>query len=86
MKVTKENMQQDKYINIRNRDCRHIQPYMYEKNLLQSRMEFLWDTLMIDTRTTIKGKYPKDQYSCPHCREGREQEVLETPSHLLSDC
>ena len=28
MKVTKKNMQQDKYINIRNRDCRQVQPYM----------------------------------------------------------
>ena len=28
LKVTKENMQQDKYINIRNRDCRQVQPYM----------------------------------------------------------
>ena len=27
----------------------------------------------------------KDHYSCP-CREGREKGVLETPSHLLSDC
>ena len=86
MKVTKENMKQDKYILIRNRDCRHVQPYMYEKNLLQSRMEFLWHTLMIDTRTTMKGKYQKDHNSCPHCMEGREKGVLETPLHLLSDC
>ena len=86
MKVTEENMKQDKYILIRNRDCCHVQPYMYEKNLQQSRMEFLWDSLMIDTRTTMKGKYQKDHYSCPHCREGREQGVLQTPSHLLSDC
>ena len=28
MKVTKENMKQDKYIMIRNRDCCHVQPYM----------------------------------------------------------
>ena len=49
-------------------------------------MEFLWDTLMIDTRTTMKGKYQKDQHSCNQCREGREEGVLEIPSHLLSDC
>ena len=41
---------------------------------------------MIDTRTTMKGKYQKDNYSCPHCREGREEGVLETPSHQLSEC
>ena len=86
MKLAKENMKQEKYVIIRERDCRFVQPYMFEKNLLQSRMEFLWDTLMIDTRTTMKGKYEKDKYNCPHCREGREDGVLETPSHLLSDC
>ena len=41
---------------------------------------------MIDTQTTMKSKYEKDKYSCPHCDEGREQGVLETPSHLLVSC
>ena len=59
---------------------------MYAKSLDQSRLEFLWETRMLDTRTTMKGKYEKDKYSCPHCREGREHEVQETPEHLLSDC
>ena len=87
MKVAKEEMASlDKCKVIRERDCRYIQPYMYKKNLLESRMEFLWETSMIDTRTTMKGRYEKDKYSCPHCREGREQGVLETPSHLLCDC
>ena len=87
MKVVKESMSSlDKCKTIRERDCRIVQPYMYEKSLLQSRMEFLWDTQMLDTRTTMKGRYEKDKYSCPHCREGREEGVLETPSHLLSEC
>ena len=34
----------------------------------------------------MKGKYPKGKYNCPHCREGREQGVLETPEHFLTDC
>ena len=71
---------------IRNRDCRHVQPYMFQKSLAQSRMEFLWETDMIDTRTTMKGKYEKGKYSCPHCRDGREQGVLESPAHLLITC
>ena len=71
---------------IRNRDCRSVQPYMYEKSLEQSRLEFAWETIMLDTRTTMKGKYDKDKYSCPHCRMGQEQGVLETPEHLLSEC
>ena len=87
MKMVKESMSSlDKCQLMRERDCRFVQPYMFEKFLLQSRMEFLWDTMMLDTRTTMKGRYEKDKYSCPHCREGREEGVLETPSHLLSEC
>ena len=41
---------------------------------------------MTDTTTTMKGRYEKDKYSCPHWQECREQGVLETPSHLLCDC
>ena len=59
---------------------------MYEKSLEQSRLEFLWETRMLDTRTTMKGKFDKDKYSCPHCRMGQEQGGLETPEHLLSEC
>ena len=87
MKMVKESMASlDKCKVIRERDCRFVQPYMYEKSLLQSRMEFLWDTQMLDTRTTMKGRYKQGEYSCPHCREGREEGVLETPSHLLREC
>ena len=41
---------------------------------------------MIDTRTTMKGKYEKDKYECPHFDEGRVRGGLETPSHLLVSC
>ena len=63
-----------------------MQPYMLQKPLDSSRLEFLWDTDMLVTRMTMKGKYPKGEYSCPHCREGREEGVQETPLHLLSNC
>ena len=87
MKVAKEKMAgKEKCEIIRIRDFRYIQPYMYEKSLQQSRMEFLWETKMIDTRMTMKNKYKKDEYSCPHCEQGREQGELETPSHLLTSC
>ena len=59
---------------------------MFEKSLEQSRLEFIWQTQMLDTRTTMKGKYQKNNYTCPHCVEGREQGVLESPVHLLEDC
>ena len=71
---------------IRNEDFRAVQPYMMKKSLQQSRVEFLWRTMMIDTRTTMKSKYEKDKYSCPNCDEGRETGELETPEHLLNSC
>ena len=87
MKYAKEKMQPlDKCNTIRNQDCRFVQPYMLKKSLEQSRLEFLWQTNMLDTRTTMKIKHPKGKYSCPHCLGGNEQGVLETPVHLLSDC
>ena len=49
-------------------------------------IRFIWQTQILDTKTTMNKKYPKDQYSCPHCLEGREQGVLETPAHILSSC
>ena len=36
---------------------------------------------MLDTRTTMKGKYK--QYSCPHCSEGVNEGILESPQHLM---
>ena len=60
-------------------DTRYMQEYMQQKSLEDSRMEFLWETHMIDTRCNMKGKYEKDKYQCPHCAEGS----LETSGHLL---
>ena len=87
MKCAKEKMEPlEKCRTVRSRDCRFVQPYMFQKSLEQSRLEFLWETQMIDTRSTMKGKYEKGKYNCPHCSEGREQGVLETPEHLLTEC
>ena len=87
MKCAKEKMEPlEKCKVIRSRDCKFVQKYMYQKSLEQSRLEFLWDTSMVDTRTTMKGKYEKNKYSCPHCREGREEGALETPDHILTTC
>ena len=65
------------YIKIK--DTRHMQEYLQQKSLENSRREFLLETHMTDTRCNIKGKYEKDQYQCPHCVEGS----LETSGHLL---
>ena len=72
MKCAKEKMEPlEKCRIIRNEDFRFMKSYMLEKFLEQSRLEFLWQTQMLDTRTTMKGKYPKNQYCCPHCVQGR---------------
>ena len=58
---------------------------MFKKSLQQSRMEFFWESAMINTRTTMKSKYKKDKYKCPHCDDGSEQGVLDTSKvrHLM---
>ena len=67
---------------MRNTDLRHMQKYMLDKSLSNSRIEFLWRTSMLDTRSTMKGKYTK--YTCPHCMEGVELKTIETPLHWMS--
>ena len=85
MKVAKEEMGDKKKCQfLKKMDLRTMQSYMYQKSLSDSRIEFLWQTDMMDTRTTMKGKYLKDQYWCPHCSEGRSVGALETPAHLLT--
>ena len=56
---------------------------MEMKSLETARREFLWRTCMLDTRTTMPGKYGGKDRACPHCREGREQGREETPGHWL---
>ena len=75
--------EKDKCRHLKHKDVRKPQDYMYMKSLADSRLEFLWQTDMIETRATMKGKNPKNQYSCPHCSEGRSVGAIESPSHLL---
>jgi hypothetical protein len=59
MSVVKGEMQSDKYKKldkIKYADCRYMQPYMREKSLEDSRLEFRWMTDMLDTRTTMPGR------------------------------
>ena len=64
-------------------DLRKMQSYMLQKSLSDSRMEFLWQTNMLDSRSTMKGKYNKDQYWCPTCIEGRSIRAIESPAHFM---
>ena len=86
MKETKEQMEPLKKMEkLKLMDTRRMQPYMKQKSLDNSRLEFQWQTNMLDTRVNMKGKYPKDKYECPHCPEGRQPGgCLETSDHLLT--
>ena len=84
LKTLKEQMPvKGKLAEMRNTDMTNMQKYMLSKSLAYSRLEFLWRTNMLDTRSTMKGKYRKDKYNCPHCVEGCEMKIVETPHHLL---
>ena len=49
--------------------------YMSQVFLYNSRLEFRYQSNMLDTRTTMGNKYKKK--ACPHCREGKEDGVEE---------
>ena len=66
---------------IYSKDFRKMQEFMKEKSLENSRIEVMWLTNMIDTRSTMKGKYKG--YNCPHCNDGCSKGALETPVHLM---
>ena len=60
MKEVKEEMEPlSKMAVLKLKDTRKMQPYMRQKSLANSRMEFLWQTNMIDTRMNMKGKYER---------------------------
>ena len=84
LRIIKEEMKgKSKCDQIYIKDVRVMQDFMKEKSLENARMEVLWMTNMIDTRSTMKGKY-NTQFCCPHCKEGREQGTLETPTIYCS--
>ena len=62
-----------------------MKDYMKERNLEDARLEFKWQTNMLDSRTTMKGKYKNTVFPvcCPHCPEGRSVGVPESPAHWL---
>ena len=80
--LKKEMLGKSKFDETSNTDTRKIQAFILGKSLENARLEVLWLTNMLDTRTMMKGKY-KEPYTCPHCTEGRNFEALESPLHLL---
>ena len=60
MKEVKEEMEPLKKMDkLKMKDTRSMQPYMKQKSLENRRIEFQWQTNMIETRVNMKGKYPK---------------------------
>ena len=55
---------------------------MLEKSLEDSRLEFLWLTDMLDSRTTMSKKYSSPY--CPHCAAGQVLGAVESPEHWMS--
>ena len=56
--------------------------YMLEKSLEDSRLEFLWLTDMLDSRTTMSKKYNSPY--CPHCAAGQVLGAVESPDHWMT--
>ena len=79
--IKKEMEGKSKCDQICNKDFRQMQGFMKEKSLENSRIEVSWLTNMMDTRSTMKGKYSK--YNCPHCEDGQSNGILETHLHLM---
>ena len=84
LKIVKEELAGlEKTRALSSKDLREMQPFMLEKSLANGRLEFLWLTNMLDSRSTMKGKYNKDDIYCPHCPEGKQMNILETPQHWM---
>ena len=87
MKVVKEEMEAKapkKLKHMRKLDCSKQQAFMKQASLQDSRLEFLWLSNILDTRTTRGNKYSNK--FCPHCREGAGGQgggVSSTPGGIL---
>ena len=83
VKVIKKEMEPLKKLEkIKYSDCRTMASYMLEKSLEDSRLEFLWLTDMLDSRTTMSKRYSSP--FCPHCAAGQVLGAMESPEHWMS--
>jgi hypothetical protein len=82
MCIKKEMEPLQKLDKIRHDDFRQMASYMLEKSLEDSRLEFLWLTDMLDSRTTMSKKYSSPY--CPHCAAGQVLGAVESPDHWMS--
>ena len=82
MSIKKEMEPYKKLDKIKYDDFRQMAPYMLQKSLGDSRLEFLWLTDMLDSRTTMSKKYSSPY--CPHCAAGQVLGAVESPEHWMS--
>ena len=84
IKIIKKEMEPYKKLDkVKYGDFRQMAPYMLEKSLEDSRLEFLWLTDMLDSRMTMSKKYSSPY--CPHCAAGQVLGAVESsPEHWMS--
>ena len=65
-----------------NEDLRFCQDYIRTKSLEDARLEFRWQTGMLDNRANMGRRYSGK--TCPHCEDGREDGAIESSRHWLT--
>ena len=65
-----------------NEDLRVSQDYIRTKSLEDARLEFRWQTGMLDNRGNMGRRYSSK--TCPHCEDGREDGAIESSRHWLT--
>ena len=65
-----------------NEDLRLGQDYIKSLSLEDARLEFRWQTGMLDNRANMGRRYSGK--TCPHCESGREDGAIESSQHWLS--
>ena len=63
-------------------DLRFSQDYVKTKSLKDARLEFRWQTTMLDNRANMGRRYSGK--TCPHCEDGREDGAIESSRHWLT--
>jgi hypothetical protein len=63
-------------------DLRYGQDYVKTMSLEDARLEFRWQTGMLDNRANMGRRYSGK--TCPHCEDGREDGAIESSRHWLT--
>ena len=82
-KVKEEMKPYSKMEKLIHKDCTKMEEYMTEKSLEDARLEFKWQTGMLDSRAKKKAKYKNSHFPvcCPHCPKGRSVDAPKSPAH-----